>query len=492
MYVDKPLSGLAAVQTLSRLNRTHKAKDSTFVLDFRNKAVDIRHAFAPYYVQTEAPPTDPNLMYDAHHQVTQFDVLRGEEVDTFIAILMEDAHASDRIHGTLEGAKARFWEVLDEDEQGRFRDALKKFVSAYGYLSQIVPFGDIKLERDYLFCRALSPFIQPPTEALPDVSGQVDLTHLATRLIAEEESISLPTDEGELSGPGEMFGRPGVPEAEVLSQIIKRLNERYGTNFDPADRLFFDGLVQKMADRADVQQAAMVNDSENFNLAMRGDFQDAVIDQMSTATDITKNFLDNDDFAGDVLRAYMPLLQTKARVAAQQGCPISELLGGETSWLEYKASLRTNKDGGKFRVMEAMTLKTVAAFLNSYDGGTLLVGVTDDGEIAGLENDFATLRKEGKDDADLFLLHLNNLMRASMGAAAITNVYTDVVRWGGEHVCRVHVRPCGFPVEATVTLPENGQNVTKTARYVRINNGTHEFKNDDEWQKYVSQRWPGA
>ena len=277
-----------------------------------------------------------------------------------------------------------------------------------------------------------------------------------------------------------------------MSEIIQRLNERYGTNFDPADRLFFDGIVEKMADDPAVQQTAMASSRENFDLAMSGNFQDAVIDQMSAATDITKNFLDNEEFSADVLRAYMPLLQTKARVAAQQYATMDQLLGGETSWLEYKASLRTKKDGSKFRIMEAMTLKTVAAFLNSYDGGTLLIGVTDDCGVAGLENDFATLRKDGKLDADLFELHLNNLMRNSMGPAAISNVFTEIVEWAGESICRVHVKPSGFPVEATVSLLEKGQKVTKTARFLRINNGTHEFKDDDEWEKFKSQRWPGS
>ena len=123
--------------------------------------------------------------------------------------------------------------MLDEDEQGRFRDSLKKFTSAYGYLAQIVPFGDAKLERDYVFCRALAAFIREPTAELPDLSDKVDLTHLAHRLIDEEVSISLPDDEGALAGPGEIFGRPGVPDAELLSEIIKRLNDRYGTELRP-------------------------------------------------------------------------------------------------------------------------------------------------------------------------------------------------------------------------------------------------------------------
>ena len=495
MYVDKPLTGLAAVQTLSRLNRTHPKKDSTFVLDFRNSAEGIRDAFAPWYVRTEAAPTDPNLMYDAHHRVMQYDVLHVDETEAFIAVLIEDPTATDRIHGLLEGAKARFWDGLDEDEQGRFRDALKQFVSTYSYLAQIVPFGDAKLERDYVFCRALAQFIRASSEPLPDISHEVDLTHLATRLIEAEESISLPENEGQLEGRSEIGGRPGVPDEEALSEIIKRLNERYGTNFDPADRVFFDSLVEKMAERPEVQQAAVANSAENFLIAMSDGFQDAVIDQMGVATEITKNFLDNQDFAGDVLGAYMPLLQTKAKVAAQQHCPIGELLGGETAWLEYKASLRTDADGSKLKLMEAMTLKTVAAFLNSYDGGTLLIGVTDSGEATGLATDFASLHKDGKDDADSFLLHLNQLMTTSLGAAAVTNVYTEIVEWAGQSVCRVHVKPSGFPVDATVKLPnKSGQYETKTVMYVRLNNATHEFKSDDdaEKQKFITQRWPGV
>ncbi len=498
MYVDKPLSGLAAVQTLSRLNRSMKGKDSTFVLDFRNSADDIRTAFAPWYVQTETPPTDPNLMYDAHHEMSQFDVLRIEETEAFVAVLMEDPTATHRIHGLLEGAKGRFREALDEDEQGRFRDALKKFVSAYGYLAQIVPFGDVKLERDYVFCRALAAFIREPGAELPDVGDEVDLTHLAHRLIDEQVSIALPEDEGELAGPGEIFGRPGVPEAELLSEIIKRLNERYGTDFDPADRLFFDGLVEKMADKPEVQQAAMVNTPANFNIAMKSQFQDAVIDQMATSTDITKNFLDNDEFAGDVMRAYMPLLRTKARVANQQHCPIGELLAaGEGNWLEYKSTFGVEADSGEpYKGVETAAIKSVAAFLNSYDGGTLLLGVAEDsagnGVAFGMEGDYAQYRKDGKADDDMFLLAFNDKLKNALGAAAVANVTTEMFTVEGKDICRVHVRPSGFPVEAKVTIiDKQGQHVKQTNRYARINNGTHKFTKEDEWEKFKSQRWPG-
>jgi hypothetical protein len=138
--------------------------------------------------------------------------------------------------------------------------------------------------------------------------------------------------------------------------------------------------------------------------------------------------------------------------------------------------------------MEAMTLKTVAAFLNSYDGGTLLISVTDSGEATGLATDFASLRKGGKGDADVFPLHLNQLMTASLGAASVTNVYTEIVEWAGQSVCRVLVKPSGFPVNATVKLPnKSGQYETKTVMYVRLNIATHKFKgDDDEKQKFTT------
>lgn len=496
MYVDKPLTGLAAVQTLSRLNRTHPAKADTFVLDFRNTAESIRDSFSKWYVQTSVPQTDPNLMYDTHHQVTAYDVLRHEEVETFIYVLMDDPHATDRIHATLEGAKGRFWEALDEDEQERFRGDLKGFVSAYGYLAQIVPFGDTKLERDYLFCRALAPFIRKPSAALPDLSDEVELSALATRLVAEQESISLPSDDGELSGLSEMFGRPGVPDMESLSEIIRLLNERYGTNFDPEDRIFFEGLVDKMAQDPAVQAAAVANDQENFGLAMRDPFEGAVIDQMSTATDITKNFLDNEGFAADVLRAYMPLLQTKAKVAHQEHCPIGELLSAkEGNWLEYKSTFHvTDTDATPHKGVETAALKTVAGLLNSWDGGTLLLGVAEDsdgiGVPFGLQGDYAQFHKDGKDDQDQFLLALNDKLKASMGAAAIANVTSQIHSVDGKDICRIHVRPSGFPVEAKVTEIKKDQHLKGTFLFARINQGTHKFIDEDEKQKFIAQRWP--
>ncbi len=102
-------------------------------------------------------------------------------------------------------------------------------------------------------------------------------------------------------------------------------------------------------------------------------------------------------------------------------------------------------------------MKTIAAFGNSREGGTLLIGVSDDGGIFGLDGDYATLVKSGKDNRDLFMLHLSNIMDASIGTAAATNATIQIHTVDGHDICRVHVRPSEFPVEAMVTIEKKAQ-----------------------------------
>lgn len=189
---------------------------------------------------------------------------------------------------------------------------------------------------------------------------------------------------------------------------------------------------------------------------------------------------------------YATLVQAKARVAYQEHCPIGELLGPdrESQHLEYKATLRTHAATGEpFKPLETTTLKIIAGFANSRDGGTLLLGVADDGAVTGLAADYATLAKPGKDDRDLFTLHLMNIVVASMGHAAAANVSVQIHTVDGRDLCRVHVQPSAYPVDATVTVDRKGQLEKKTAFYVRLANGTREIADPQERQKYIASRW---
>ena len=161
MYVDKVLTGLNAVQTLSRLNRIlPPAKTDTFVLDFRNELEGIQDAFRPYYERTDAVPTDPNLLYDTHRALWDFDVLREDEVEAGVQALLAVTETSGHgaVYAALDSARDRFGE-LDEEVQDAFRDVLTRFTNLYAFVSQIVSYVDRGLERDYLYGRALLAYL---------------------------------------------------------------------------------------------------------------------------------------------------------------------------------------------------------------------------------------------------------------------------------------------------------------------------------------------
>jgi type I restriction enzyme R subunit len=209
------------VQTLSRLNRIHPNKADTFVLDFRNETDEIVKAFEPYYGRTVAPPTDPNLLFDTRRRLDDFDVLRPEEIEATVALLLAgDAKSHGKVYAALDPAVERFTSLVEEERLG-FKAALDKFVRTYSFLSQVVNFGDSKLERDYIYCRALASRLRDAAsvERL-DLGTEVELTHLKTEMTFEG-SLSLDADTGEVKAIfGEGRGRQSDPQLEHLSEIV--------------------------------------------------------------------------------------------------------------------------------------------------------------------------------------------------------------------------------------------------------------------------------
>ena len=489
MYVDKALTGLAAVQTLSRLNRTRADKDGTFVLDFVNQAGQIAAAFAPYYGRTVAPPSDPNLLYDTRHALDEFGILVVEEATTFARLLLAATLDHGRLHAALGPAIDRFW-GLDEEEQDRFRDALSRFVRIYGFLSQIVSFADTALERDHLFAKALAAFIRADAGASIDLSGVIELTHLRH----EQQfagSLALDSENGEVRTIYAGTGRMHEPEPEPLSVILERFNAQHGTDWTEADLLVFDAALADLVNSQDVQVKAVNNSAENFGVVFPELFQKALLERIDRNESVVYKFLDDDELAAGITKVYATLAQAQARVAYQEHCPIGELLGGgENQHLEYKSTLRTDTETGEVRkALETASLKTIAAFSNASQGGTLLIGVADDGTVHGLAGDLASLHKEGKDDGDRFLLHLNQLLINALGETVASTVTAQLHTVAGQNLCRVHVPPSGFPVDAKVVVEKKGQLETRTAFYVRIGNGTREITDPAERQKFIANRW---
>lgn len=275
MYVDKELSGLRAVQTLSRLNRTYPGKEDTFVLDFVNSAEQIRSSFKDWYEDTSALPTDPNELYSARERVIEFGITSESDEEAFAMAFLEaeaDAHAD--LYALLEPGKARF-EQLDAAEKREFHASTAKFCELYAFLSQGAGFIDTRLEQAYLYLRHLQRLLPRERSESLDLGGTLELTHLRV-----EEGT-------EISASLEVGGEPLAPESsetvvaeaqtDALSQIIHELNERHGLQLGAGDEIV-QRIANSLIDDTELREAALANSFANFGLLFDEKFDEKAIE----------------------------------------------------------------------------------------------------------------------------------------------------------------------------------------------------------------------
>jgi type I restriction enzyme R subunit len=297
MYVDKKLEGVKAVQTLSRLNRALVGKDDTFILDFANDAESVQKAFAPFYDTTIAEPTDVNAVYDAQGEVESYAVVSDEEMAEFVAALAKysgDESKNGLLYKLLDPARKRYLALPDQTQE-QFRSSLDSFLRLYAFLAQCVPFADSALERLYLYGRFLATRMPRDHEPGLDISSDVVLTHLRTEAQTTAD-ISLAAGEGTLKGfTGETVRSD--PQMAPLSEIIEILNDRFGTEFTGADRLYFQQLVEATVEDKELMQQARVNDLENWKYAFKRKFNSIVVDRRGANEELFEKFLADPDFA---------------------------------------------------------------------------------------------------------------------------------------------------------------------------------------------------
>jgi type I restriction enzyme R subunit len=317
MFVDRTLVGLAAVQTLSRLNRIHPEKTDTFVLDFRNEAEAITESFAPWYESTTAVPTDPNLLHDLADRLLALQVLDDSEARS-VAALVADRTKKVTDHGTvyaqLAPAVERF-KAKRPEEQDEVRDALDQFVRAYSFLSQVVDFGDVFLEALYLASRALQALLPTEGGGRLDLGSEVELTHLRLEKTSEG-SIGPDKGVGELSAIYSGKGKDGEEEREKLSAIIQVLNDRFGTALGPADQLFFDQMEATWMSDEQLVAQARANPIENFKLVFADAFIKSIVGRMDDNQDIFQRILDDPAFQTIVMNHYLDRVFTQANAAS--------------------------------------------------------------------------------------------------------------------------------------------------------------------------------
>ena len=305
MYVDKRLGGIQAVQTLSRLNRTHPLKEDTFVLDFVNDREEIREAFKTFYEGAlMGDEVDPARMYQIKVELDGAGIYLPEELERFCAVYFKPKQRqgpSDHqaMNAALDPAVSRFAarQREEEEEAETWRGKLNAFCNLYAFLSQVIPYQDSDLEKLYVFLRHLSSKL-PRRATGPgyQFDDEVRLEYYRLQKISEG-SISLSEGEAKrLDGPAEVGS--GLPRAETvpLSQLIDVLNERFGTEFNQADQLFFDQIVETAMADAGIKRAAEVNPADKFALVFKQMVEALFMDRMDQNEDIFVRYMNDKPF----------------------------------------------------------------------------------------------------------------------------------------------------------------------------------------------------
>ena len=286
MYVDKRLAGIQAVQTLSRLNRIASGKTDTFVLDFVNDPEEIYQAFKPYYERTQAAgQPDPHHLYELQHRLEETRLWEASEVDAFCDVwfsnrIMPLATDHQKMYAILDKAVGRY-DALPEAEQDLFKGQLTSFRNLYAFLSQIIPYQDSSLEKLHTYGRFLLTRLPArTTEHHYAVEDDVTLKYYRLEQI-NQGSISLNVGEPDpLYGPSDV-GTGRAQDATVnLSLLITKLNSRFGTEFLPADQLFFDQIVETAIRNVQLQDVAQANSQQNFEFVFRKMFEGFFVERL--------------------------------------------------------------------------------------------------------------------------------------------------------------------------------------------------------------------
>ena len=305
MYVDKRLAGIQAVQTLSRLNRTHPLKEDTFVLDFVNDRLEIQEAFKQFYEgAVMGEEVDPQRMYEIKGELDEAGIYLTDEVERFCAIYFkpkERQSAGDHklMNAALDPAVDRFKALREssEEEAELWRGKIFAFRNLYAFLSQVIPYQDSDLERHYTFLRHLSSKL-PRRRTGPsyEFDDDVRLEYYRLQKISEG-SISL--NEGvarPLDGPNEVGSGALHEEPVALSRLIDLVNDRFGTAFTPADQLFFDQIVEAAMRDDALRQAAKVNPEDKFTLAFGNLLETLFIERMDQNEEIFARYMNDPAF----------------------------------------------------------------------------------------------------------------------------------------------------------------------------------------------------
>jgi len=302
MYVDKVLSGVKAVQTLSRLNRPHPKKHDTFVLDFVNDPETIQKAFEPYYRTTIlSDETDPNKLHDLKADLDAYQVYAPEQVEELVRLYLDGADR-DRLDPILDACVATYNEDLDEDGQVDFKGKAKAFLRTYGFLSAILPYTNAEWEKLSIFLNFLVPKLPAPKEE--DLSkGILEAIDMDSYRVEKQAamSIALPDSDTEIEPvPTAGGGHKPEPELDRLSNIVKAFNDQFGnipwTDADRVRKLITEEIPARVAADVAYQNARKQSDKQNARIEHDKALRRVMTALLKDDTELFKQFSDNESF----------------------------------------------------------------------------------------------------------------------------------------------------------------------------------------------------
>jgi type I restriction enzyme R subunit len=302
MYVDKALSGVKAVQTLSRLNRAHPKKHDVFVLDFMNDTATIEAAFAPYYrASILSRETDPNKLHDLKADLDNAQVYAPEQIDQFVELYLTGADR-DQLDPILDACVATYNEGLDGDGQVDFKGKAKAFVRTYGFLSAILPYNNAAWEKLSIILNFLIPKLPAPREE--DLAkGILEAIDMDSYRVEKKAAvrIQLPDSGPEIEPvPTTGVGGKAEPELDRLSNIIKVFNDQFGnipwTDADRIHRLITEEIPERVAADKAFQNAKQNSDRQNARIEHDKALRRVMMALLKDDTELFRQFSDNESF----------------------------------------------------------------------------------------------------------------------------------------------------------------------------------------------------
>ena len=271
MYVDKVLSGVKALQTLLRLNRTAPGKEDTFVLDFVNDRQTILDSFQPYYeITTVTEEPEPNHLYDLKAKLDEQQIYLSSEVNALARVYFNPttqmtARTQSQLYSFIDPAVDRYKAIELEDEKDEFKKSLRTWTNLYAFLAQIMPFREPEFEKFYAYAKLL--LTKLPKRDLAEsmkLNDEVALEYYRLQKIKDGAIDLIAGEKGVLDGLTEAGIKRATEEKAALSEIIDVLNDRFGTEFEEADRLFFEQIEAELMGDATLQTQAKVNKLDTF------------------------------------------------------------------------------------------------------------------------------------------------------------------------------------------------------------------------------------